>query len=87
IFSADLFYTPDPEAFEVMAKLGILGVEMELAGIYGLAAEFGAQALGICTVSDHIPTGAALSAEERQTTFNDMIELALDTAAEFEAGA
>ena len=87
IFSADLFYTPDPEAFETMAKLGILGVEMELAGIYGLCAEFGAEALGICTVSDHIPSGAELTADERQTTFDDMIRLALDTAAEFETGA
>jgi purine-nucleoside phosphorylase len=79
LFSADLFYTPDPQMFDVMEKYGILGVEMEAAGIYGVAAEFGARALAICTVSDHIRSGASLSAAERQTTFNDMIEIALES--------
>ncbi|PHM37215.1 purine-nucleoside phosphorylase [Xenorhabdus innexi] len=79
IFSVDLFYTPDPQMFDVMEKYGILGVEMEAAGIYGVAAEFGAKALAICTVSDHIRTGEQITAEERQTTFNDMIEIALES--------
>ncbi|MGQ0285946.1 purine-nucleoside phosphorylase [Pasteurellaceae bacterium 22721_9_1] len=79
LFSADLFYTPDMEMFDVMEKYGILGVEMEAAGIYGVAAEYGAQALTICTVSDHIRTGEQTSAEERQLTFNDMIEIALES--------
>lgn len=79
IFSADLFYTPDPQMFDVMEKYGILGVEMEAAGIYGVAAEFGAKALAICTVSDHIRSGEQTSSEERQTTFNDMIEIALES--------
>ncbi|KMJ44668.1 purine-nucleoside phosphorylase [Xenorhabdus khoisanae] len=79
IFSADLFYTPDPQMFDVMEKYGILGVEMEAAGIYGVAAEFGAKALAICTVSDHIRTGEQTTAEERQNTFNDMIEIALES--------
>ncbi|MDD7544471.1 purine-nucleoside phosphorylase [Actinobacillus porcinus] len=79
LFSADLFYTPDIEMFDVMEKYGILGVEMEAAGIYGVAAEFGAQALTICTVSDHIRTGEQTTAEERQLTFNDMIEIALES--------
>ena len=52
VFSSDLFYTPEQEVFEVMEKYNILGVEMETAGIYGLAAEFGVKALAICTVSD-----------------------------------
>ena len=56
LFSADLFYSPDGEMFDVMEKYGVLGVEMEAAGIYGVAAEFGAKALTICTVSDHIRT-------------------------------
>lgn len=77
LFSADLFYTPDPQMFDVMEKYGILGVEMEAAGIYGVAAEFGAKALAICTVSDHIRSGEQTSAQERQTTFNDMIDIAL----------
>lgn len=79
LFSADLFYSPDPQMFDIMEKYGILGVEMEAAGIYGVAAEFGARALSICTVSDHIRTGVALSAAERQTTFNEMIEIALES--------
>ncbi|MFK7887969.1 MAG: purine-nucleoside phosphorylase [Gammaproteobacteria bacterium] len=77
IFSADLFYTPDPEMFDVMEKYGVLGVEMEAAGLYGVAAEFGARALAVVTVSDHIRTGAALSADERQSSLDDMIRLAL----------
>jgi purine-nucleoside phosphorylase len=80
VFSADLFYSPEPEMFEVMRKYGIVGVEMEAAGIYGVAAEFGIEALAICTVSDDIPGGGALTAEERQTTFDEMIRLGLDTA-------
>ncbi len=79
IFSADLFYTPDPDMFETMAKYDVLGVEMEAADIYPLAAEHGVEALAICTVSDDIRTGDALSSDERQTTFDDMITVALET--------
>ena len=80
IFSADLFYTPDTDMFETMAKYDVLGIEMEAAGIYPVAAEHGAEALAICTVSDDIRTGGALSAEERATTFDEMILVALETA-------
>ena len=80
IFSADLFYTPEPEMFDVMEKYNILAVEMEAAGLYGLAAEFGAKAITICTVSDHIRTGEAMSSEDREKTFDEMIEVALDAA-------
>jgi purine-nucleoside phosphorylase len=80
VFSADLFYTPEPEMFEVMRKYNILGVEMEAAGIYALAAELGAEALAICTVSDDIPGDKALTVAERQSTFDEMIQLALETA-------
>lgn len=79
IFSADLFYTPDPDMFATMAKYNVLGVEMEAAGIYPLAAEYGVEALAVCTVSDDIVTGKALSADERQTTFDEMISVALET--------
>ncbi|MCT8342860.1 purine-nucleoside phosphorylase [Photorhabdus kleinii] len=79
IFSVELFYTPDPQLFDVMEQYGILGVEMEAAGFYGVAAEYGAKALTICTVSDHIRTHEKLTAEERQTTFNEMIEIALES--------
>ena len=80
VFSADLFYTPEPEMFELMEKYQVYGVEMEAAGIYGLAAEFGAKAQTVCTVSDHIVSGERLSAEERQVGFKEMIELILETA-------
>jgi purine-nucleoside phosphorylase len=80
IFSADLFYTPQPEIFDLLAKYQILGVEMESAGLYPLAAEHGVEALAVCTVSDNIRTHEAMSSEDRQTSFNQMIELALETA-------
>lgn len=85
IFSADLFYTPNAEMFQVMRRYGILGVEMEAAGIYGVAHEFGARAATICTVSDHILREEYTSAEERQTTFRDMMAIALEAAAGFGA--
>jgi len=84
IFSADLFYTPQPEIFDLMAKYNILGVEMESAGLYPLAAEHGVEALAICTVSDNIRTHEAMSSDDRQTSFKEMIELALDTVAAVE---
>ena len=79
LFSADLFYTPDPEMFETMAKYNVYGIEMEAAGIYPIAAEHDVEALAICTVSDDIPSGNALSVEDRQTTFDEMILVALET--------
>ena len=80
VFSADLFYTPDPDMFGTMAKYNVYGIEMEAAGIFPIAAEHGVEALAICTVSDDIPSGVALSAEERATTFDEMIDVALATA-------
>ena len=80
IFSADLFYTPDTEMFDVMERYNILGVEMEAAGLYGVAAEFGAKALTICTVTDHIRRHENLTGDERQFSLNEGIELALKTA-------
>ena len=80
VFSGDFFYTPEPEMFDVMRKYNILGMEMEAAGIYTLAAELGAEALAICTVSDDIRAGTELTFAERQSSFDDMIRLAFDTA-------
>jgi purine-nucleoside phosphorylase len=79
IFSADLFYTPQPEMFAVMEKYGILAGEMEAAGLYGVAAEYGKKALTVLTVSDHIKTGENMTADERETTFRDMMELTLES--------
>ncbi len=77
-FSADLFYTPNFEAFALMEKMKILCVEMEAAGLYGVCAEFGANALALLTISDHIRTGEALHSADRQTTFTDMMKIALN---------
>lgn len=80
VFSADLFYAPGGENYEVHERMGMLAVEMEVAGLYGVAAEFNARALALLTVSDHLRTGEKLSAEARQSSFDEMIELALDVA-------
>lgn len=79
IFTADLFYTPQPEMFAQMEKNSILAVEMEAAGLYGVAAEYGKKALTVLTVSDHIKTGEQTTAEERQNTFKEMMELTLES--------
>ncbi|QMT33037.1 purine-nucleoside phosphorylase [Conchiformibius steedae DSM 2580] len=80
LFSSDLFYHPDRSLTDTLRRYGILGVEMEAAGLYGVAAEFGAKAACICTVSDHIVREEYTTSEERQRTFNDMITIALDAA-------
>jgi purine-nucleoside phosphorylase len=80
VFSADLFYSPTPAIFDVMATYNILGIEMESAALYPIAAEHDVEALAICTVSDNIRTGEVMSSHERQTSFSEMIELALETA-------
>ncbi len=81
LFSTDLFYCADTQQrFEKMKKYGILGVEMEAAGLFGVAAEFGAKTGAICTVSDHILRAEQTSAEERRSTFNAMMTIALEAA-------
>ncbi len=81
VFSTDFFYHPESTLLDTLERMGMLAVEMEAAGLYGVAAEFGARALTLLTVSDQIRTGELLSPEERQTSFDEMIELALDAAA------
>ncbi|EAR07549.1 purine-nucleoside phosphorylase [Reinekea blandensis] len=83
VFSADLFYSPVDGIMDTLAKMNVLAVEMEAAGLYGVAAEYGANALAMMTVSDHIITGEALDADARQNTFNDMVEITLDAALTF----
>lgn len=84
ILSSDRFYGDDTEASSKWSKMGVLAVEMEAAALYMNAARAGKKALAICTVSDHLLTGESTSAEERQTTFTAMMELALDTALDME---
>ena len=78
LFSADLFYTPLPEMFDRMEVMGVLGVEMEAAGLFGVCAEFGARGMAICTVSDHIRTGESTTSEEREKSFTAMMKIALE---------
>ncbi|WP_223068169.1 purine-nucleoside phosphorylase [Paenibacillus caui] len=80
IFSSDMFYRDDTSVTELLMKYGVLGVEMETTALYTLAAKYGVNALTILTVSDHLLTGEETTSEERQTTFNEMMEVALDTA-------
>ncbi|MER1987540.1 MAG: purine-nucleoside phosphorylase [Solibacillus sp.] len=79
IFTADQFYSDEAQN-EKLAAYGVLAVEMETSALYTLAAKYGRQALTVLTVSDHIITGEVTSAEERQTTFNDMMIVALEAA-------
>ncbi len=79
IFTSDFFYDPGEGTFDLLARYGFLAVEMEAAGLYGVAAEHGVAALAICTVSDHITRGEAMSVEDRQTSFDDMIRCTLDS--------
>lgn len=80
LLSSDTFYDDDPKANEPWIKMGVLAIEMEAAALYMNAARAGKKALAICTVSDHILTGEATSAQERQSTFLQMMELALEVA-------
>ena len=79
VASSDLFYD-DNENWKKWTEYGVLGVEMEAAELYTLAAKYNRKALAILTVSDHIITGEQTTAEERQVTFKDMIKIALETA-------
>lgn len=80
IYSSDVFYAERPDLDEQMVRHGILGVEMEAAELYTLAARHGRRALAILTVSDHLQTGEALPSEDREKTFGDMVEIALEAA-------
>jgi purine-nucleoside phosphorylase len=80
VMAADAFYTDRPDLFDKLALYGVLAVEMESAALYTIAARFRARALTILTVSDHIKTGEQTTALERQETFGQMVEIALDAA-------
>ncbi len=80
IYSSDVFYDERPDLNEQMVRHGILGVEMEAAELYILAARYGRRALAVLTVSDHLITGEALPSDQRETSFGDMVEIALNAA-------
>ena len=78
IYSSDVFYDERPDLNEEMTRHGVLAVEMEAAELYTLAARHQRRALAILTISDHLRTGAALDAAARETSFGDMVEIALE---------
>jgi purine-nucleoside phosphorylase len=80
VVSGDMFYTEDSGDWRLWAKFGCLALEMECAELYTLAAKYDREALGIITNSDSLITGEVTTAEERQTTFTKMMEVALETA-------
>ncbi|MFC6687592.1 purine-nucleoside phosphorylase [Jhaorihella thermophila] len=80
IYSSDVFYDERPDLNEQMVRHGILGVEMEAAELYAVAARHGCRALAVLTVSDHLLTGEALSSADRERSFADMVEIALEAA-------
>ncbi|MEP3346555.1 MAG: purine-nucleoside phosphorylase [Litoreibacter sp.] len=80
IYSADVFYDERPDLNEQMTRHGILAVEMEAAELYTLAARYDRRALAVLTVSDHLITGEALPAEDREKSFGDMVDIALEAA-------
>jgi purine-nucleoside phosphorylase len=80
IYSSDVFYDERPDLNEQMTRHGILAVEMETAELYTLAARYGVRALAVLTISDHLLTGEALPPEDRQSSFSDMVTIALEAA-------
>ena len=79
ILTSDEFYNDDPSYFKKWAEFGVLAVEMETAALYTLASKYKARALSILTISDSLVSPEITSSEEREKTFNEMIELALET--------
>ncbi|MDG4717234.1 MULTISPECIES: purine-nucleoside phosphorylase [Winogradskyella] len=80
VLSSDEFYEDNIEAYKKWSKFGVLCVEMEAAGLYTVAAKHNANALAILTISDSLVTGEKTTSKERETTFKQMIEIALDLA-------
>lgn len=80
VFTSDEFYADDFESYKKWSKFGVLCVEMETAGLYTVAAKHNVNALSILTISDSLVTGERTSSKERETTFKEMIEIALELA-------
>ncbi|RYH08802.1 purine-nucleoside phosphorylase [Tropicimonas sp. IMCC6043] len=80
IYSSDVFYDERPDLTEQLTRHGVLAVEMEAAELYTVAARYGRRALAICTISDHLLTGDALPAADRERSFGEMVEIALTAA-------
>jgi purine-nucleoside phosphorylase len=87
VFTSDFFYEPEgSDTFAVLERYGVLAVEMEAAGLYGVAAEYGIAALTVTTVSDQLKRSETMSVEDRESSFDDMMLLVLDAVTESAAG-
>lgn len=80
IYSSDVFYDERPDLNDQMTRHGVLAVEMEAAELYTVAARHGCRALAVLTISDHLLNGGNLTSAERQSSFGDMVEIALEAA-------
>ena len=80
IYSSDVFYDERPDLTEQMTRHGVLAVEMEAAELYTVAARHGCRALAVLTISDHLLTHEALPSEDRERSFGEMVEIALEAA-------
>ncbi|MGL5615806.1 MAG: purine-nucleoside phosphorylase [Sarcina sp.] len=83
VLTADSFYNDNPDSWKKWSKFGALAIEMETTALYTLAAKFNVNALTLLTISDHLITGELTSSAERQSTFTEMMEIALETALKF----
>ncbi|MDR2516905.1 MAG: purine-nucleoside phosphorylase [Spirochaetaceae bacterium] len=80
VVSSDMFYSEDPDEWKLWARFGCMAVEMECAELYTLAAKFGREALCVLTISDSLISHEVTTAEERETSFTQMMEVALEAA-------
>ena len=79
ILSSDTFYADNPDSWKIWAEFGLIAVEMEAAALYTIASKFGIKALSLLTISDSMVDGSSSSSEDRENTFTDMMEIALNT--------
>jgi purine-nucleoside phosphorylase len=79
VFTSDFFYHPRQDLLDLLQRFGFLALDMETAGLYGIAAEFGAEALSVMTVSDHLADDMHMDAEQRETGVDRMVRLVLDS--------
>ncbi|RRO14389.1 purine-nucleoside phosphorylase [Flavobacteriaceae bacterium 14752] len=83
VFSSDIFYADNKDYYDIWAQHNVLCVEMEVAALYTIAAKYGLKALGILTISDSLIDGSHTSAQQREQSFGDMVEIALKTIVSF----
>jgi len=79
LFTTDCFYSQDKQILDVLDRYGFWGIEMETAGIYSIAAEYGIKAVSICTITDHLKKKIKIKSKDRESTLDEMIQIALES--------